>query len=211
MPQAIAFDLDGTLIDTESLHAESQRRTLEAFGIHGLPPGHPRTFGMGLEPGVTRLSEFYDLDYQEAMDVYLPLWEHLAATELTPMPGARDLVQWFHTQKVPLALVTSADTGHAENSVAALDVPGAFECIVLREMVSAMKPSPEPYLTAAECLGVTPENMVAFKDSGAGVTSVLAAGMFCVGVHRDVQERPEMTAAQVKIRSLDEYCMRSSR
>ena len=54
-PAAVAFDLDGTLIDTESILIEAQRRTLKAFGIHDLPPEHPRTFGMGMEPGVTRL------------------------------------------------------------------------------------------------------------------------------------------------------------
>ncbi len=205
LPSAVAFDLDGTLIDTEPLHAEAQRQTLEAFGIKKLMPDHPRTFGMGLEPGVTRLSEFYGLDYQEAMDVYLPLWEHFAATKLAPMPGARDLVKWFNAQNIPMALVTSADKSHADNSIAALGVPGAFKCIVNGDMVSRLKPSPEPYLKAAECLGFAPKGMVAFEDSGAGVASVLAAGMFCIAVHRDVHERPEMAAAQVKIRSLVEY------
>lgn len=205
LPTAVAFDLDGTLIDTEPLHAEAQRRALEAFGIRELTPDHPRTFGMGLQPGVTRVSEFYGLEYQQVMDVYLPLWEHLAATELVPMPGAQDLLKWFQSRKVPMALVTSADAGHAENSIAALDVPGAFRCIVNRDMVARLKPSPEPYLKAADCLSVLPQDMIAFEDSGAGVTSVLAAGMFCVAVHRDVHERPEMAAAQVKIRSLGEY------
>ena len=47
--------------------------------------------------------------------------------------------------------------------------------------------------------------LVAFEDSGAGVASVLAAGMFCVAAHRDVHDRPEMDEAHVKIRSLKGY------
>ncbi len=204
-PAAVAFDLDGTLIDTESILIEAQRRTLAAFDIHGLASDHPRTFGMGMEPGVTRLSEFYGLDYAEALEVFRPQWTHLSATELTPMPGARDLLMRLEDEDMPMALVTSADPVHAQNAVRAVDVPGAFECVIDADMVSRLKPSPEPYLKAAEYLGVSPQDMIAIEDSGSGVASALEAGMTCVAVHAEVRERPELDAAQVRIRSLEEF------
>ena len=204
-PAAVAFDLDGTLVDTESILIEAQRRTLKAFGIHDLPQDHPRTFGMGMEPGVTRLGEFYGLEYAQTLEVFQPLWNHLSATELTPMPGARVLLTRLKSDGLPMALVTSADPVHAQNALAALDVPGAFECIIDADMVSRLKPSPESYLKAAELLGVVPEDMLAFEDSGSGVASALAAGMTCVAVHTEVHDRPELAQAHVKIPSLADF------
>lgn len=203
-PEAVAFDLDGTLIDTEPLHALAQRKTLEAFGIRDLPSDHPRTFGMGLEPGLAKLCDFYGLEYQAAMSVYLPAWEGLADAALAPMPGARSLLTRLMNRGVPMALVTSADPIHVENSLSAIDVPNAFRCIVDAYMVSRLKPSPEPYMKAAERLGVGPSGVVAFEDSGPGVASVLAANMRCVAVHRDVHSRPELAPAHLHLRSLDE-------
>ena len=160
---------------------------------------------MGMEPGVTRLSEFYGLDYAQALEVFRPLWNHLSATELTPMPGARELLIRLKDEGVSMALVTSADPVHAQNALTALDVPGALQCIIDADMVSRLKPSPEPYLKAAECLGVSSQDMLAIEDSGSGVASALSAGMTCVAVNAEVHDRPELAQAHVKIRSLEEF------
>lgn len=160
---------------------------------------------MGMEPGVGRLSEFYGLDYAQTLGVFRPHWTRLSATELTPMPDARTLLLRLKSEGVRMALVTSADPVHARNALKALDVPGAFECVIDAEMVSRLKPSPEPYLKAAECLGVSPRDMLAIEDSGSGVTSALAAGMRCVAVHAEVHERTELAQAEVRIRSLKDF------
>ena len=204
-PAAVAFDLDGTLVDTEAILIEAQRQTLMAFGFSDLASDHPRTFGMGMEPGVGRLSEFYGLDYTQTLAVFRPHWTRLSATELTPMPGARALLMGFKSDGVRMALVTSADPIHAQNALKAIDVPAAFDCVVDAEMVSRLKPSPEPYLKAAECLGVSPQDMLAIEDSGSGVESALAAGMRCFAVHVEVHERTELAQAQVRIRSLEDF------
>ena len=204
-PTAVAFDLDGTLVDTEAILIEAQRQTLMDFGITGLAPDHPRTFGMGMEPGVARLSEFYGLDYAKALEIFRPHWTRLSATELTPMPGARALLLRLKDEGVRMALVTSADPVHAQNALKAIAVPSAFECVIDAEMVSQLKPSPEPYLKAAERLDISPRDMLAIEDSGSGVESALAAGMRCVAVHAEVYERPELGQAQVRIRSLAEF------
>ena len=204
-PAAVAFDLDGTLVDTEAILIEAQRHTLMDFGITDLEPDHPRTFGMGMEPGVARLSEFYGLEYEQTLEVFRPHWTRLSATELTPMPGARALLTRLMDEGVRMALVTSADPVHAQNALKAIDVPGAFECVIDAEMVSRLKPSPEPYLKAAERLGVLPQDMLAIEDSGSGVTSALAAGMRCVAVHVEVHERHELAPAHFKMQSLVDF------
>lgn len=160
---------------------------------------------MGMEPGVARLSEFYGLDYAQALDAFRPQWNRLSATELTPIPGARDLLMRLKDERVRMALVTAADPVHTKNALSALNVTGAFECIVDAETVSRLKPSPEPYLRAAECLGVSPLDMLAVEDSESGVVSALSAGMTCVAVHVEVYERPELAQAQVRIRSLEDF------
>ena len=204
-PAAVAFDLDGTLVDTEAILIEAQRQTLIDLGFPELASDHPRTFGMGMEPGVARLSEFYGLDYAQALEVFRPHWTRLSATELTPMPGARALLTRHKDEGLRMALVTSADPVHAQNALKALDVSDAFECVVDAELVSRLKPSPEPYLKAAECLGVSPRDMLAIEDSGSGVASALSAGMTCVAVHAEVHERLELAQAHVMIRSLEDF------
>jgi len=204
-PAAVAFDLDGTLVDTEAILIEAQRQTLMDFGITDLAPDHPRTFGMGMEPGVARLSEFYGLDYSTALKVFRPHWTRLSATELTSMPGAHALLLRLKDEGVRMALVTSADTAHAQNALKAIAVPSAFECVIDAEMVSRLKPSPEPYLKAAELLGVSPQDMLAIEDSGSGVESALAAGMRCVAVHAEVYERRELDGAHIRIRWLEDF------
>ena len=160
---------------------------------------------MGMDPGVARLSEFYGLDCEHALEVFRPIWGHLSVTELTPMPGARALLTRFKNEGVRMVLVTSADPVHARNGVEALQVPGAFERLIDSDAVSQLKPSPEPYLKAAESLGVAPQDILAFEDSGSGVASALAAGMTCVAVHAEVNDRPELAEAHFKIRSLEEF------
>ena len=94
-----------------------------------------------------------------------------------------------------MALVTSADPVHAQNALKALDVPAAFECLIDTDSVSHLKPSPEPYLKAAESpRRFATQDMLAIEDSGSGVASALAAGMRCVAVHTEVDERPELAA-----------------
>ena len=93
---AACFDLDGTLIDTEPLHLDAERRALQTLGVEQLAGDHPKTFGMGILPGMALLSEVYGLGgQQKVLDVYLPLWDRLLETELELMPGAPTFSRCF--------------------------------------------------------------------------------------------------------------------
>lgn len=203
--RAACFDLDGTLVDTEPIHVEAERQTLLRFGKEPAPD-HPRNFGIGVEAGMATLAAFYGLgDPQRVLAAYVPLWEQLLDERLKTMPGARAVLEDLGSAAVPLALVTSGDDEYAGRVLHRVGIADLFAFTVTGDDVSEMKPSPEPYLRAADRLGLPPEQVVAFEDSAAGVASAVAAGMFCIAVASDVHQRPEMGAAQHHITSLTEF------
>ncbi len=202
---AACFDLDGTLVDTEPIHNEAERQMLLHFGVESAPD-HPRQFGITPERGMIVVADFYGLgDPQRLLEIYDPLWDRLLEERLTTMPGAVALFTALRGAGVPLALVTSGDREYAELVLRMVGLTDLFAFTVTGDDVSEMKPSPEPYLLAAERLGLFPEQVVAFEDSAAGVASVVAAGIFCIAVAADVHERPELAAAQMHIASLNDF------
>ena len=203
--RAACFDLDGTLVDTEPIHVEAERLTLLHFGVEPAPD-HPRNFGIGVEAGMATLAASYGLgDPHRVMAVYVPLWEWLLDARLKAMSGALTLLAALNQAAVPLALVTSGDDEYARLVLHRLGITDLFAHTVTGDDVSEMKPSPEPYLLAADRLGFPPELVVAFEDSVAGVASVVAAGMYCIAVASDVHERSELAAVQLSVASLTEF------
>lgn len=96
-------------------------------------------------------------------------------------PGARELLVELRDLAVPCALVTMSYRRLVDAFLAAVPA-GAFSVIVTGDEVTHGKPHPEPYLTAAHALGVSPEECVALEDSIPGVTSAVAAGVPTIGI-----------------------------
>jgi HAD superfamily hydrolase (TIGR01509 family) len=96
-------------------------------------------------------------------------------------PGARELLLSLHAAGVPCALVTMSYARLADAVVRALPA-GVFAAVVPGDQVRHGKPHPEPYLTAAQRLGVAPQECVAIEDSPPGVRSAQAAGAAVVAV-----------------------------
>ena len=103
-----------------------------------------------------------------------------------------------------MALVTSGDTDYTELMPRRFQMRGFFQCVITGDRVSHHKPHPEPYLTAADCLGVRAGDCVGFEDSGVGIDSLQNAGMYSVAVHADVYRRPELSEAAERFTSLAE-------
>ena len=203
--RAACFDLDGTLVDTEPIHNEAERQTLLHFGVE-IAPYHPRNFGIAPEHGMIVVADFYGLgDPQRLLEIYDPLWDRLLEERLTMMPGVETFLAALHGAAVPLALVTSGDREYAELVLRMVGWTDLFEFTLTGDDVSERKPSPEPYLLAADRFDLHPGEVVAFEDSTVGVTSAVAAGMFCVAVNTDVHDRPELQDAQLRIASLNDF------
>jgi HAD superfamily hydrolase (TIGR01509 family) len=195
---AAFFDLDGTLIDTGPPHVEAERATIRAFGFEDLAEDHPVTFGQGVKPGAQMVADHYGIESAEALlNEYLQQWKRIAAAGIDLLPGADAAVRSVAAAGIRVALVTSGERPYADGFMKMSRLDDVFDGSVTLDDVSNLKPHPEPYLKAAELLGVTPSKCIVFEDSTPGFVAARAAGMTCVGVGEvalasEGEEAPDM-------------------
>jgi HAD superfamily hydrolase (TIGR01509 family) len=178
---AVIFDLDGTLVDTEPLHRRSWEIALAELG-RPMPDGEYALHFSG-RPGREICRDRLRMSATEtAATVELVTrryWE-LAAGNLSPLPGLPAFLE--RIRGVPTAIATSAHRSSALRVLAEIGLADTFDAVVTVDEVTHGKPHPEIFLTAAAKLGVTPARCLAFEDAAAGLASARAAGMTCVGI-----------------------------
>lgn len=175
--------MDGTIVDTEQYWQTAQ---LNLLADHGLPPlTEEQELGM-VGSSMADAAEFFaglgvELKPGEIVD-------HMNATvmasilkELDWRPGALELLEALHAAGVPNALVTNSTRILADAVVSTLEDP-LFTIVIAGDEVENGKPHPEPYLRAAEQLGVAPDRCVAVEDSQRGLEAARAAGCATIGI-----------------------------
>jgi len=180
MIDAIFFDLDGTLIDTESLAVASGLAAFAAVGhpveesfMHGLIGKDMPTAGRLIAAALPALD-------QDALHRHWGQGFHAATAKgLALKPGAEALLA---ARLRPMALVTSSGRDEAHRKLDIAGLTGKFETVVTFHDVAAPKPAPDPYLLAAQRLGVSPARCLVFEDSETGAESAHRAGCIVVQV-----------------------------
>lgn len=183
--KAILFDMDGVLIDSEPVHAtcistlavEMGGRALEEtelLSFKGVPDREVAAGLMRLFPDSGRDAPAV---MKRAFDLYV---ERFALVRL--ISGAREFVLAAGESGLRLAVATSAASSMQRMAFDAFDLSGLFETVVTGDDVKRGKPDPEPYLLAAERLGVNPAQCLVIEDSINGVKSGKAAGCRVVGL-----------------------------
>ena len=202
--KAALFDLDGTLIDTEPLHLDAESQAIERLGANPSDPRRPRVFGMGDEQGLRFVADALGLEFEVLLATYRPLWQENLLQGIQFMPGAEQLLKTLRAREVPMALVTSGDRAYVDLVRSTLSLDRFFHVTVTCDDVAQTKPDAEPYLGASAQLGIRPEECVGFEDSGAGISSLNAAGVLSLAVHREQEQRPELAAAHMRFNDLEE-------
>lgn len=180
MYDALFFDLDGTLIDTESIALATG---MAAFAAHG--HAVDEAFMHGLvgkdEPTAARLirAALPDADLAAIHDHWREGFGAGVDRGLELKPGAAELLSLL---RQPLAIVTSTGRRGAHHKLAIAGIAEAFTHVVTLDDVSAPKPAPDPYLLAASLFGVAPERCLVFEDSETGAESAHRAGCVVVQV-----------------------------
>ena len=184
---AVLWDMDGTIVDTEPYWIAAEYDIVEMHG--GTWNDVHATFLVGadlLDAGAyIRDNGPVPLTPHEIVEMLLDRVVTSIQREIPWRPGARELLAEVRESPTPAALVTMSWRRFAEPVVQALP-EGSFNATVVGDDVEKGKPHPEPYLLAAERLGVDPRDCVAIEDSPTGVASALAAGCTVLAVPNHV-------------------------
>lgn len=196
-PEAVIFDLDGLLFDTEQLYQDAIMAAAVDLG-HDMTPAIFRTMiGRPLAQTRAFLLETYGSSFP--VDELLAAWHrHFAViveTRLAVKPGVHELLDALDALALPRGIATSSSHRTVQHHLGAHDLSGRFHQIVASGDYAAGKPAPDPYLLAAKRIGVDPKLCLALEDSHNGVRSAAAAGMMTIMV-------PDLLEATDDIRAL---------
>lgn len=183
--QAVLFDMDGLLVDTEPLWTVAEQELARRLGGTFTPELKAAIVGTRLEVAVPTILRWYGADDGPQHAAATSGWllarvVELFAGPITYLPGVVELLHDLRQQGVPVALVSSSYRVLVDAVLAHGEV--GFDLSVAGDEVRSGKPHPEPYLMAAGCLGADPARCVVLEDSPAGVASGRAAGCAVVAV-----------------------------
>lgn len=181
-PQAVVFDLDGLLVDSEPAWARADRRVVEDLGGRWEDGLHRRLVGRGpLEAAAVVAAFLGNRHRPEEIAVRV-----LAAVEdefdggLRARPGAVALVTALHG-RMPLAVATNSPRTLADRALVQIGLAGAFEAVVSVDDVARPKPAPDPYRSACDGCGADPARSAALEDSPGGAEAARSAGLWVIG------------------------------
>ncbi|AZD17002.1 MULTISPECIES: HAD family hydrolase [Pseudomonas] len=184
MLNALLFDLDGTLTDTDQLHLLAlQQLLLEEEGrvfTHQEFAAH--VSGQANANMCRYLFPQRSVAEHEAFADRKEVRFRQLSPRLTPMPGLLRLLDFARERGIGVCVVTNAPRANAEHMLDVLGLGDRFDSVLVAEELPRAKPDPLPYLTGLECLGASAEAGIAFEDSIPGLTAAVGAGVFTVGL-----------------------------
>lgn len=206
-PEAVIFDMDGMLIDSEPIHYEIENRLFDRLRITVSDDVHRNYLGtsadfmyadlksrFGLPDTVNELMQFgesFTCDY----------FRQLQVSNLNK--GVLSLLKELKLAGMKLAVATSSSPEVAKILLDRCEITSYFDAIVTTSEAGKSKPAPDVYLLAAQKIGIPSSNCIVFEDSPSGLSAAKSAGMYCIAVQTSSVNVNELSGADFLIQTFE--------
>ncbi|MNL12341.1 Phosphorylated carbohydrates phosphatase [compost metagenome] len=204
--QALFFDLDGTLVDSEPLKAQALSMTMKHFGMKVPKEIYKSVMGQSWE---VVLKKFFghggkEIPESEFNPIFREQYRALIASEISTNADLNKWLREVKNKNIRIALVSSGARWMVEGILKQLQLENIFDLVVTGDDVKKHKPDPEAYLFALKALKVHPEKALIFEDSEAGLAAAKAAGVKSIALHHDYNQSHDFSSSLKEIHSFAE-------
>ncbi|KAL6513293.1 hypothetical protein OROGR_020779 [Orobanche gracilis] len=185
--EAVLFDVDGTLCDTDPLHYYAFREMLQEIGFNGGVPITEEYFVVNIagKHNEDIASILFPDDHARGikfLEDKEAMFRRIVKEKIEPVRGLYKLKKWIEDRGLKRAAVTNAPKENAELMISLLGLSDFFHTVILGSDCERAKPYPDPYLKALEVLEVSKEHAFIFEDSVSGIKAGVAAGVITFGL-----------------------------
>lgn len=184
--EAVIFDMDGLLIDTETISFTLFQKVFSDYGYVISKEYYVNELvGRNIKGIKENILKEYGEDFQFDEIYYKKVKEmtdYIESKGVLLKKGALELIKYLHENKYKIAVATSTKRERAEKLLNIVEVKDYFQEIICGDEVINSKPNPEIFLKAAKKLGVEPSNCIVLEDSAAGIEAAHKAGMKGINV-----------------------------
>jgi HAD superfamily hydrolase (TIGR01509 family) len=199
--KAVVFDMDGLLVDSEVVYCEALTSQAAAMGYELPLEVMKRMIGHAWAGSAQVVRDHFgpDFDTERLRTGSIERFYELAQAEVALKTGVLEILDHLDRAGLPRAIATSSRRSDVEHHLTAHGLTDRFHAVLAQGDYPRPKPNPDPYLKAAEALGVDPADCLALEDSHNGVRAAAAAGMMTIMVPDMLDPTEEMHALCVRI------------
>ena len=203
--------MDGLMVDTEHLHHQSFKATLEKRGINPIPneQGIIHVSGISSEDNWKNFKKQYNFEADSA-DLSRDKHEfhlQLLKENVTAMPGLLKLLEKLKANHIKMAIASSSVRQQIDLITSKLEISDFFDAVISGEDIKNGKPAPDIFLSAAKALQVDPKECVVLEDATSGVSAGKAAGMRVIAVPNEFNKHEDFKDADIVLDSLEKVDM----
>jgi beta-phosphoglucomutase len=212
--EAVIFDFDGVIVDTEPLHYAAFQRLLKPLGLGFSWEQYVETY-MGFDDRDAFIEAFKGhgsglttTELQDLIERKAILFQEIIGDGISAYPGVVNLIRSIHESRTPLAICSGALRSDIEPILGTLGIANCFDVIITAEDVARSKPDPECYrmahagLNAFHSLNIPAQQVLAIEDTPAGISAAQGAGLQVLAVTNSYPAR-QLTQANAITATLD--------